>query len=82
MATTKPKKHRPSTETVVLKVPPRVCAAVWRLAEAEYTTPRGYIERRLSEVTAREAEARQRMRAAGASESDSEHGDGEPHGYL
>ena len=74
--------RRPSTETVVVKVPPRVYAAVRRLAEAEYTTPSGYIERRLSEVAARELEARQQLRLADSSEPVSEHADGEPNGYL
>ena len=82
MATTKPRTRRPSTETVVVKVPSRVYAAVRRLAEAEYTTPSGYIERRLSEVAAREAEARQQIRLVASSEPDSEPADGEPCGYL
>lgn len=82
MPTTEPKTRRSSTETVVVKVLPRVYAAVRRLAEAEYTTPSGYIERRLSEVAAMEAEARQQMRLAGASEPDLEQANGEPHGYL
>jgi hypothetical protein len=83
MPTTKPRTRRPSTETVVVKVPPRVYAAVRRLAEAEYTTPSGYIERRLSEVAAREAEAREQMRLAESPALDQERTESESvNGYL
>jgi hypothetical protein len=49
MTATRTRTRRQSIETVVVKIPPSGNAAVWRHAEPVYTTPRGYIERRLSE---------------------------------
>ena len=86
--------RRPSTETVVVKVPPRVYAAGGGRAAAgpagvgveplgrvvgEGRAPREWVGP--SELP-EELEARQQLRLADSSEPVSEHADGEPNGYL
>ena len=67
-------------ETVVVRIPRKVYVAVKKLARAEYTTPRGYIERRLSEV-AMMAERRNQSRPKADDDANSGP-DSAPAGYL
>lgn len=64
------------TETVVVRIPKKVYAVVKQLASAEYTTPRGYIERRLSEVAIMADRAKAQAEGVPADDADADAGPG------